>query len=176
MSANPYAPPQAAVADIDDGTDEIQPVKTWSAQGRVGRLRYLAHMMAAYLLLIAASVVLGLALGFAGQAAAAVVVVWIAFIPYFIFVVLKTIQRSHDMGWSGWTMLLGIIPFVALIWIFKSGTAGRNRYGAPPPPNTLGVKILAFLFPAIFLIGLVAAIALPAYQDYVKRAQQMQTR
>jgi uncharacterized membrane protein YhaH (DUF805 family) len=176
MSANPYAPPQAAVADIDDGTDEIQPVKTWSAQGRVGRLRYLAHMMAAYLIVLAVSMLLGVAMGVAGGGWVAAIAMWVLIVPYMVFTFLKTIQRSHDMGWSGWTSVLVLIPFVILIWIFKSGTTGRNQYGAPPPPNTLGVKILAFLFPAIFLIGLVAAIALPAYQDYVKRAQQMQTR
>jgi uncharacterized membrane protein YhaH (DUF805 family) len=93
-----------------------------------------------------------------------------------IFVTLIMIQRSHDMGWSGWTVLLGIlIPFVGLIWIIKSGTAGENSWGAPPPPNTTGVKILAFAMPAIAIIGILAAIALPAYQQYVQRSQAIQS-
>jgi Tfp pilus assembly major pilin PilA len=33
------------------------------------------------------------------------------------------------------------------------------------------VKILGTVLPLIFVIGIVAAIALPAYQGYVKRAQ-----
>lgn len=178
MSANPYAPPRAAVADVDieDDTDEVQEVKVWSAQGRVGRLRYLAHMIGAYLLTVAISFVLGFIVGAAGFPEVAAVFGVIPLIAYFVFFFLKTIQRSHDMGWSGWTSLIALIPLVGLIWVFKGGTSGRNEYGAPPPPNTLGVKILALMFPVIALIGILAAIALPAYQGYVKRAQQVQTR
>jgi Tfp pilus assembly major pilin PilA len=36
------------------------------------------------------------------------------------------------------------------------------------------VKILAFLFPAIMVIGILAAVALPAYQSYTKRAKASQ--
>ena len=65
----------------------------------------------------------------------------IAVIPYLVFYVLAAIQRTHDMDWSAWMLLLALIPFVALIWVFKPGTRGANRFGAPPPPNGLGVKI-----------------------------------
>jgi Tfp pilus assembly major pilin PilA len=49
----------------------------------------------------------------------------------------------------------------------------------PPPnrltlPNTRAVKILAWVFPAFFVLGIVAAIALPAYQQYVMRAKAAQ--
>jgi uncharacterized membrane protein YhaH (DUF805 family) len=84
--------------------------------------------------------------------------------------VLTAIQRSHDMDWSGWTVLLMIIPFVGLIWIFKRGSEDTNTYGAPPPPNTLAVKILGFLFPILFVVGFLAAIAIPAYVEYTRRA------
>ena len=87
-----------------------------------------------------------------------------------VFSVITAIQRSHDMDWSGWTVLLTLIPLVGLIWVFKPGSAGANSYGAPPPPNTTGVKILALLLPAIVIIGILAAIAIPAYVDYQNRA------
>jgi Tfp pilus assembly protein PilE len=45
-----------------------------------------------------------------------------------------------------------------------------NNYGAPPPPNPLGVKILGLLFPILFITGMLAAIAIPAYVDYQQRA------
>jgi uncharacterized membrane protein YhaH (DUF805 family) len=170
MAGNPYAPPGAAVGDIAAAGQEFQPIGMWSAAGRIGRLRYLAYSTAASLLMgfwsVAASALLGPDLG--------AIAILLGYIPVLIFVVLALIQRSHDMDWSGWTVLLALIPFVALIWMFKSGTAGRNNYGAPPPPNTLGVKILGIIAPAIFFAGLLAAIALPAYQDYVKRAQAIQ--
>jgi uncharacterized membrane protein YhaH (DUF805 family) len=128
----------------------------------------------------------------------------ILYIPFLIFAVFTGIKRSHDMNWSGWTLLIpfvsviglgvtsaiavnrnnlgiAIIALIALalslsglIWVFKKGTEGSNDYGAPPPPNSTGVKILAWIFPAILVIGILAAIALPAYQQYVKRAQGAQ--
>jgi hypothetical protein len=58
-----------------------------------------------------------------------------------------------------------------LVFVFKAGTPGRNVYGDPPPPNTAGVKVLALLLPVVFVLGIVAAIAIPAYQHYVERAR-----
>ena len=164
-TVNPYAPPGAAVADVDDLDPGTQPVKLFSAQGRIGRLRFLAYTTVAYLLFFAASMLVGVVVGFAGGKDIVSLVVSLMMLPWAIFAILISIQRSHDMNWSGWWILLGIVPLVGLIWLVKSGTKGANRYGAPPPPNTLGVKILGLAFPVIVGIGIVAAIALPAYQD-----------
>jgi hypothetical protein len=88
-----------------------------------------------------------------------------------------TIQRCHDFNMSGWLSLLMLVPLANLIFLIIPGTDGPNRFGGPTPPNTIGVLILAWLFPAIAAIGIVAAIALPAYQDYQKRATgQVQKR
>lgn len=48
-------------------------------------------------------------------------------------------KRLHDMGYSGWFQLIGLIPFVGglilLIWLgFIAGNPGENRFG-PPPMN-----------------------------------------
>ena len=40
-SHNPFAPPTAHVDDVHTSS-ETQPVKLWSARGRMGRLRYIA--------------------------------------------------------------------------------------------------------------------------------------
>ena len=164
MSSNRYAAPRAAVSDIEAAQD-YQEIRMWSAGGRVGRLRYLAYTTGASLLAGCIAGVLGGALGGLGMVVA--LVVYIAAIVFSIFV---GIQRSHDMDWSGWTVLLGLIPFVGLIWIFKSGSPGTNSYGAPPPPNTTGVKILGLLLPILFVVGILAAIAIPAYAEYTRRA------
>jgi uncharacterized membrane protein YhaH (DUF805 family) len=164
MSAvNPYRPPSAAVADIlpEDG---VQPVRLWSTKGRIGRLRYMAYGTAAYLLLaVAGGVAGGLSAALSPTIGSAVSIA--AVVAAVVFWVLISIQRAHDMDWSGWSVLLWIIPVASLIWIFKGGSDGANGHGAPPPPNTWGVRILGLLMPVIMLIGVLAAIALPMYQD-----------
>jgi len=70
--------------------------------------------------------------------------------------VFSAIQRSHDMDWSGWTVLLSLIPLFGLIWLSMPGTPGRNRFGAPPPPNTTGVKVGAALIPVLFVLLVLA--------------------
>jgi uncharacterized membrane protein YhaH (DUF805 family) len=168
MSAvNPYQPPRAHVEDVA-GEVGVQPLRLFSARGRIGRLRYLAWGTGAYLLLAVAGGVMG-ALSVASPVLGGAVGV-LAFIAYLVFFVLISIQRAHDMDWSGWSVLLLLIPISALVWIFKGGSEGENGYGAPPPPNTWGVRLLGLLMPLVVILGIVAAIALPAYQGYAKRA------
>jgi uncharacterized membrane protein YhaH (DUF805 family) len=175
-AVNPYAPPRTAVRDVEADDPGVQPVRMWSAQGRIGRLRYLAHMAGAYVLLTVAGFLGGFLAAATRSKALEIIVLALAVGAYFVFLVLKTIQRSHDMDWSGWTSLLALIPFVGLIWVFKGGARGANSYGPPSPPNTLGVKVLGLLFPVVAGIGIVAAIALPAYVAYSKAGRTVQTR
>ena len=165
MSSNPYAAPRAAVSDVEV-EQEYQEIELWSASGRIGRLRYLAYSTGAWLV---AAAVAGLIAAVAG-AMLGVIVAVVVYIAATVFSILAAIKRSHDMDWTGWTVLLQFIPLAGFIWVFVSGTAGSNRYGAPPPPNTTGVKILGLLLPAVFVVGMLAAIAIPAYVDYQKRA------
>lgn len=176
QATNPYAPPEALVGDVRTRSEQFQDVRPFSAKGRIGRMRYLAYTFGAYLLIIAVAAVASQLLGKFGDFLGFLVA-----LAYGIFMILLTIQRSHDMNWSGWTCLIALIPFVGLVWIFKSGTEGENDYGPPTPPNTLGVKILGLGFPVLVIvaiIGIIAAVALPAYQSYTQRAkaaQQVQT-
>ena len=45
-------------------------------------------------------------------------------------------QRCRDFGWTGWAMLLTLIPYVGWLFavaiLFVPGTQGANRYGADP--------------------------------------------
>ena len=47
-----------------------------------------------------------------------------------------TIRRLHDVGKSGWFLLIVLIPFVGAIWLLvlacTAGDAGKNAYGASP--------------------------------------------
>ncbi|MDD1784316.1 DUF805 domain-containing protein [Enterovibrio sp. ZSDZ35] len=45
------------------------------------------------------------------------------------------VRRLHDLNLSGWWLLIGAIPGVALILMFGAlfrGTKGTNRYGCDP--------------------------------------------
>jgi uncharacterized membrane protein YhaH (DUF805 family) len=174
-SFNRYAPPQAQVADVYSDPRSFQPVKLFSAEGRIGRVRYLAYSFVGSLALIFAfALFAGLSglLHMPGLIAVGGIALYGAVV---VFTVLLTIQRCHDCNWSGWMCLLYLVPFVSLIFLFMPGTRGANRFGAPPPPNSTGVNALAILMCLVLpLFGILAAIALPAYQDYTKRARQQQ--
>jgi len=160
---NPYAAPAAAVADVGGNANEVQPIKLWSAKGRIGRLRYLAYTTGAALICNAAVSALAFAMGASSaDPMSLALVMLVALVPLLVFHALMGIQRSHDMDWSGWMLLLALIPLVALIWIFKGGTKGGNRYGAPPPPNTTGVKVMAGIVVVLTILGVAALVALQA--------------
>ncbi|HEX7219712.1 MAG TPA: DUF805 domain-containing protein [Burkholderiales bacterium] len=168
-NVNPYQAPSAAVADAGG---ETQPVKVFSVSGRIGRARYIAYGMGFYILFGALAAGLSMALGAVG--AALMMVGWVALV---VIGFMLTIQRCHDFNMSGWLSLLMFVPLANLIFLIIPGTDGPNRFGGPTPPNSLGVLIAAWFLPAIMVIGIVAAIALPAYQDYQKRAAgQIQKR
>lgn len=163
MDPNPYRPPSAVVADETASVvQEFQPVATWSARGRIGRLRLMANYLGASLL---SGTLSSVAVNLAGPRHAFTVAM-VFNLAVLAFMMLKFIQRSHDMGWSGWTALITLIPLAGLVWLFKAGTPGPNAYGAPPPPNTLIVKIAGLFLPLVAVVGIVAAIALPAYVKY----------
>ena len=162
-SANPYQAPGAAVADAGD---QVQDVKVFSSEGRIGRARYIAYGIGFYFLFgIIAGVFM--ALGTFGA-----IVTAVASLGFLVVAFMITIQRCHDFNTTGWLSLLMLIPLANLIFILIPGTDGPNNYGAPTPPNSVGVLIVAWLLPLVFIVGILAAITLPAYQDYVKRAQQ----
>jgi uncharacterized membrane protein YhaH (DUF805 family) len=171
-SVNPFAPPGAEVAD--PVSTEFQRVRLWPASGRIGRLRFLAYSVGVWALTTLASMLIGAVMGALGSGL--YLLPLLSTVIYFVASVLLLIQRSHDMDLSGWFSLLALIPLVGLFWVFKGGSRGVNRFGAPPPPNTLAVKIIACVFPAIFVIGILAAVALPAYQQYTLKARAAQSR
>ncbi len=174
-SPNPFAPPVAQVRDIGVAGEEFQPVRIFSVKGRIGRLRYLAYAIGSWFGVIVLAFVLGVVSGIAGRDPTPVV--WGLIALYLVLNVMFLIQRSHDMDLSGWLSIVAFVPLAGFFWMLKSGTPGPNSFGPPPPPNTLGVKIMAWLLPvSIVLIGVLAALAIPAYQDYLIRARAAQLK
>lgn len=169
---NPNAGQRAREAGAESA-DDYGEVKIFSAAGRLGRVRYIGYSTG--MALVFALVVGALSGAMAAVSPVAVgAVVILGYVAVFTVSVMLTIQRAHDFDSSGWMSLLMFVPLVNLIFWFIPGSVGENRFGKRPPPNTTGVIVLAFLFPAIAVLGILAAIAIPAYQDYVHRAEQSQ--
>ncbi len=172
MDTERFAPPRAQVNDVYLASDGFQPVRFWPPSGRIGRLRMLAYSLGLYVIFIVFSIVLGAVAGFsgaggrAGFGTGAGLFGVVGFILYAIAGVTILIQRSPDMNMSGWWSIAAFIPLVGLFWLLNPGTAGVNRWGAPPPPNGLAVQIFGWFFPVLMVIGIVAAIALPALMRF----------
>jgi len=165
-TANPYKAPAAAVADA---SEQYQEVRVFAVSGRIGRARYIAYTLGLSLLFGAVIGVVATMLGAVGG-----ILAIIGYIGLLVLMFMLTIQRAHDFNTSGWLSLLVLVPLANFIFWFIPGTDGDNRFGAQTPPNSVLVLIAAWLVPVFFVVGILAAIALPAYQDYTKRAQERQ--
>jgi len=174
---NPYAPPAAAVADIAPGEGaDFQPVKIFGTKGRLGRMRYFTYMLVANFIVNAVSSTIGLIIGlgaaFSGASPESMTVIGMVIagvfaLPAMVFCIMLGIQRSHDMNLSGWAMLWMLIPLAALYWLFAPGTKGPNRFGAPPPPNSTGVKVTFWVFMGLMLFGiLLMALAIVLLRNF----------
>ena len=104
--------------------------KSFTIEGRASRSEYWFF----YLFLIIAQIGLGVVDGVAGTPLSLLV---LALIPAIICV---SIRRMHDVGKSGWLLLIALIPLVNLIllywFIFDGGQPHANHFGAVPT-NTL---------------------------------------
>jgi uncharacterized membrane protein YhaH (DUF805 family) len=51
------------------------------------------------------------------------------------------VRRLHDVGKSGWMLLIGLIPLVGAIWLFvlmvTDSDPGENQYGPNPKEEIL---------------------------------------
>ncbi|WGL15469.1 DUF805 domain-containing protein [Microbulbifer bruguierae] len=174
--ANPYASPQTS--DLDTGLDhqQVSP-KFFAFDGRLGRMRFVTYgFLGAFLLMaiggIAAAILvpINLTLG--------LIVNGITVVFSVVFGLSVYIRRLHDLGRSGWWSLLMFVPllnFILIIYLlFFPGTDGINSFGPRVTRNSTGV-IVAFVLSIVLgiaYIGTIFAVAIPAYQEYVERAQQ----
>jgi uncharacterized membrane protein YhaH (DUF805 family) len=172
VSTNPYQTPEGQLTTDDQAVGEI---KFFSPASRINRLRYWAHSMLFTFAMLGVFLVIGLVASLVSSVVG-IVLAAIAYIAMIVFSFILMIQRLHDLNKTGWLSLLCLIPFaniyLLVILIFFKGTEGRNNYGLQTPPNKTWHWVLALSMPVLVaIIGILAAIALPAYQDYVTRAQ-----
>src|SRR5262245_10959445 len=168
QNRNPYAAPRTNVTSRES-TEDYGEIKLFSAEGRIGRVRYLGYSFG-FTLLFAIVIAMVGGLSSAVSPTIGLVVAGIGYIALIVLQVLLTIQRAHDMNVTGWLWLISFIPLAGLVFLLVPGTRGENNYGKQPPPNTTGAVVLACILPLIMVVGIVAAVAIPAYQDYAERA------
>jgi uncharacterized membrane protein YhaH (DUF805 family) len=173
LSTTPYAPPTANVAET---LPEFAELKLFGVEGRIGRLRYLAWSLAMTFVAMIFAGIGGLAAYGLGSDSSLLAIVGglvaaVAFIAMIVVGIQIGVKRLHDIGWSGWLLLVNLVPVVgsvfSIIMLVVPGSTGVNRFGPPAPANSRGVKILAALWLLVPVLGILAAIAIPQYQGYV---------
>lgn len=178
--SNVYEAPTASL--LGDIAEEFYQPRIFSFSGRIGRLRYLGYCFIAsllgYILIIpGAALMAGGSENAVAQGVAGLLMA-IAYIGMMVMTWGYMVRRLNDLNKNGWLSLLILVPLanlaLALYLIFAAGSPGPNQYGPAPAANPRGMLLLALVFPAIMLIGIFAAIAVPAYQDYVNRAAEAQ--
>jgi len=152
----------------------------WSYKGRFGRLSYLAWSFVSMIAIIVilmplVSISMGLKisnpnLGF--------LLISIPYLAYFYLQVVFAIRRFHDLDKSGWWAILVFIPLINIIFLLymllAKGTDGINNFGLQRPTQ-LWEKVIGWIFILMIpAIGILAAISIPAYQDYIKRTHAAQ--
>ncbi|WP_346838189.1 DUF805 domain-containing protein [Microbulbifer sp. SAOS-129_SWC] len=174
-AANPYASPQTADLATDAGDRPAEP-QIFSFTGRLGRMRFFSYLMiSSFLTLVLASVLVMVLVPaspvLAGLAYLAIIGVSL------VYGLSIYVRRLHDLNQPGVWLLLMFVPlanFGLLIYLFFfRGTDGSNNYGPRTTPNSSAVIVTFVLgiFLNIASIGIVVAVAIPAYQDYMQRVQ-----
>lgn len=170
---NPYAAPSADLSQqMNDG--QTYAPSMFAMRGRIGRLRYLAYSIVLTILMLAVG---GVLMGVLSTMIASVdVLAVLIYIPSIVVSLMMAVRRLNDMNQTGWLSVLILVPlinfFFGLWLLFAPGSAGSNRYGPAPSPNTTGVKILAWggLIFGGALVVIIAAVAVPAYVKYKEKA------
>lgn len=162
MSDNPYAIPQSNLT-LGSKEEDYGEIRFFSLKGRIGRLRYISYVSSLILMGIIAVFVLSAFFGwsaksynFLGDKNDFLVLLPPLFFVIFSFFTLS-IQRLHDANRSGWFALLLLVPLLNFMIVLAlagtPGTAERNKFGAPPPPNTPLIRILSFSFIIFWVLG-----------------------
>jgi len=180
---SPYQTPDSQVYTPDG--NEFDDTRIMSMSQRIGRVRFLAYNSLSYVAFFAP---LGL-LGFLTESSSgnnemlgifAGIMLIILYIAFIVVGFIIARRRLHDLNQTGWMGLLFLVPVVNLFFglylMFAPGNKHVNQYGSRPSPNTMGTWIAGTIMPIIFVIGIVAAIALPAYQDYTERVKAAQSQ
>ena len=102
--------------------------------GRRNRLSYFLFTLATTVLSLVAFGLI--AVGAAADAGILMVPAVVILVPTIVTGLLVGAQRCRDFGWTGWAILIALIPYIGWIFpfvmLFVPGTVGANRYGPDP--------------------------------------------
>ena len=123
-------------------TTPVKPATGWrwlyGLDGRVNRGGFLLREVISLGLLV-----VGYAVLFAGSSGLAVLVFLVLFIPAFAGHVCACVRRAHDLGWSGWTYLIFLVPFIGWgYWgwlLLRPSTGLSNGHGQCPDGVEVGL-------------------------------------
>lgn len=154
--ASPYASPTAIIAQ---DANEVGELNIWGIEGRIGRMRYIAWSMV-FMFALFPALLIG-ALAIKASVLLGGLVMTVIGIAAIIVGIQISVKRLHDIGWSGWLLLITLIPFVGSIFqllIFvMPGSQGSNRFGAAPPENSQAVKVLFWVWVAFIVLAFIGA-------------------
>lgn len=111
------------------------------ATGRIGREHFWLYLMACLPIAFVPPIPLAILATIIspGVVAGIVGVIGLLFIPFGLLLLPMTliIRRYHDIGKSGWWILVGFLPLVGIFWvfvecIFAEGQPRVNKWGPPP--------------------------------------------
>jgi uncharacterized membrane protein YhaH (DUF805 family) len=158
-----------------------------SASGRFGRLSYLGWNMLIMICFMFLGIIFAVILpAFKNSSANFLVYILVGlfvilYIAFIYYTIILTIRRLHDRNQSGWLSLLIIVPLINLFFFIylscAKGDEHSNNYGAPRATKGWE-KVLGWIYIVLillaFIFGVLGGIAIPAYQDYLQRSQQIQ--
>ncbi len=155
-----YAAPQAVV--YPEADHDLPPLLALSVTGRIGRLRYLAWGIPALLAFFAAMLVLLVGLG-SGRIFSIVLGLG-AFLAGLVVLLRVSILRLHDLGRSGWWVLMFFVPLLNLVThlvlMLAPGEPVANEHGPVPEDNTAAVYAGAGITIFIYLLDLLPILRL----------------
>lgn len=190
---SPYSPPRAGYAGKDHIIyEEIQPL---SLTQRLNRLRYACYQLTMMVIVGLAGVLLAVLSGAAGAQNISqpigllmAVLAAVGALATMVYMTGLTVRRLHDLGHSGWLILLMFVPLLGypaiifmgggvtlllligliqplfMLYLFAAaGTAGMNRYGTPNPPNGILVKVFGGFWWCLCVLMLLSNLAMVVF-------------
>lgn len=140
---SPWTTPKSSERTSPYSPIAIGERKLLSLEGRMGRINFAAWSL---LILIVVGFIGGFLATLIEPVVGPSVTLLMTSVCYTAASVIIGVRRLHDLNWSGWLILIAIVPYagavIGLLMLFKPGTAGDNKFGPQPPPPTLLAKLL----------------------------------